>query len=267
MEYALVNNDRVKPRPKTEGICPLCEAPMISKCGSRKIWHWAHKSQKHCDIWWENETEWHRDWKEKFPENCREIVHFDNNGEKHIADVKTKTGLILEFQNSPISSDELSSREAFYQNMIWVINGLNFIKNFHILSPLPDPKSNFAQDLVFWPVEYRYARRSCNNKDFFGIEDFFGMFWRKSENPSHIAGETNLVYLHSLQKIKDEIMENYKGHHHYDWVKPRAAWFESKCLVFIDFGEDVLWKLEEHNNRLRCTRKIPKKEFINDVSC
>ena len=32
-------------------------------------------------------------------------------------------GLVIEFQHSPIEYDELVSREAFYKNMIWVVDG------------------------------------------------------------------------------------------------------------------------------------------------
>ena len=59
-----------------------------------------------------------------FPEDWREVVHVDERtGEKHIADVKTPSGLVIEFQHSPLDYEEMISREAFYQNMIWVVDG------------------------------------------------------------------------------------------------------------------------------------------------
>lgn len=44
-------------------------------------------------------------------------------GEKHIADVKNSNGLVLEFQHSPIHPKEVNSREKFYEEMIWVVDG------------------------------------------------------------------------------------------------------------------------------------------------
>lgn len=43
------------------------------------------------------------------------------SGEKHIADVCTKYGLVIEFQHSYICPEESLSRERFYKNMVWVV--------------------------------------------------------------------------------------------------------------------------------------------------
>src|SRR5207248_184078 len=101
MRYALVNDVLVEPSPKRKGSCKSCEAVMIAKCGQHKLWQWAHKSRIHCDRWWEQETEWHRAWKDRFPKDWQEIIHFDPvTNEKHIADVKTEHGQVIEFQHS-----------------------------------------------------------------------------------------------------------------------------------------------------------------------
>lgn len=124
MKFALINNQKSEPTPKASGICQFCDSIMIAKCGSIKMWHWAHKSKLACDPWWENETEWHRQWKAQFPDSWQEIIHVcSKNGEKHIADVRTPHGLVIEFQNSLMSLAEMKSRENFYGNMIWVVNG------------------------------------------------------------------------------------------------------------------------------------------------
>ena len=66
----------------------------MAKCGKEKIWHWAHKSRSHCDSWWSPEGEWHKGWKEVFPDEWQEQIHTDEKtGERHIADVKTPKGL------------------------------------------------------------------------------------------------------------------------------------------------------------------------------
>lgn len=124
MKFAIVDGQKLEPFPKGKGICPSCGNEMVAKCGRFKVWHWAHKSTRHCDSWWENETEWHRKWKSYFPLENQEVSHTDvNSGELHIADIKTNNDIVIECQNSPIKLEEVESREEFYDNMIWIVNG------------------------------------------------------------------------------------------------------------------------------------------------
>src|SRR5579872_4564917 len=101
-KFALVEGQRQEAQPGLTGKCQFCEKPMVAKCGKTRIKHWAHIGKRTCDLWWENETEWHRAWKGHFPAEWQEIVHQAQNGEKHIADVKTDLGWVLEFQHSYI---------------------------------------------------------------------------------------------------------------------------------------------------------------------
>lgn len=123
MQFALINNERQEAQPNFSGVCPSCDDPVIAKCGKVKIPHWAHRGKRMCDQWWENETEWHRNWKGLFPKECQEIIHYAETGEKHIADVKTNEGYIVEFQHSPIKPEEREARENFYKNIIWIVDG------------------------------------------------------------------------------------------------------------------------------------------------
>ncbi|MNS88506.1 Competence protein CoiA-like family protein [compost metagenome] len=128
MEFGLdkITRKRITPKSGVQAICQSCGQDLISKCGNIRIHHWAHK-QSNCDHWWESETEWHRNWKNKFPDEWREVIKFDMiNREKHIADIYNPAKeLVIEFQNSPIKKEELESREQFYQKMIWVVNAYN----------------------------------------------------------------------------------------------------------------------------------------------
>lgn len=123
MKFAKVNGQRQEAQPRLSGNCPGCDSPMVARCGTKRVWHWAHLGERTCDVWWENETEWHRAWKNQFPVEWQEIVHRAENGEKHIADVKTRQGWVLEFQHSPIKSEERQARNDFYQRLIWVVDG------------------------------------------------------------------------------------------------------------------------------------------------
>jgi competence protein CoiA len=123
MKLALVGQERLGATPGQVGSCPSCGSPTVAKCGRLRVWHWAHHGQRHCDPWWENETEWHRTWKNCFPIHWQEIVHADNEGKRHVADVKTESGWVIEFQHSNLSEEERQSRDAFYPKIIWVVDG------------------------------------------------------------------------------------------------------------------------------------------------
>jgi competence protein CoiA len=129
MKFAVVGEERREAQPGLSGKCPLCGNAMIAKCGDIRVRHWAHLGTRTCDPWWEPETEWHRAWKNRFPENWQEISHLSENGEKHRADVKTDRGVVLEFQHSFLQREERESREKFYRNMVWVVNGLRRVRD------------------------------------------------------------------------------------------------------------------------------------------
>ena len=96
---------------------------MISKCGQFVRWHWSHKARLTCDPWHESETDWHRRWKDAFPLECQEVTQVDvRTQEKHIADIKSHNGFVVEIQHSSISTEEARSRENFYKNMIWIVD-------------------------------------------------------------------------------------------------------------------------------------------------
>ena len=252
MQYSLVNGQKVTPFPKAKGSCTVCGADTLSKCGEKVMWHWAHKSKLECDPWWENETEWHRRWKENFPESFREIVHnCENTGEKHRADIKSEKGIVLEIQNSPISLEELRSREHFYQNLVWIVNGTKFQSRFKVFNTyLPDPNRPEFDDIVFQPAP---NENSCTS------------FWRKSENPNALTNQRELVRVHSIRHIKGMMDRHYIGHHPMFWQRAHAAWLEAKCPVLIDFGTDILWQLVKYKGRFPTVRAIGKHRVIYDI--
>ncbi len=125
MLFASVDGKKTKATKGAKGLCRYCGSELIAKCGDVRIHHWAHKANRNCDDpWWENETHWHRSWKGKFPDEWQEIIHKAPDGEKHIADVKTKEGCVLEFQHSYLNDEERSSRNDFYKKLIWVVDGV-----------------------------------------------------------------------------------------------------------------------------------------------
>jgi competence protein CoiA len=131
MKFALVNGEKAEAIKGMKGRCPNCGSEVIAKCGDFKIDHWAHKSIHNCDTWWESETEWHRQWKSNYLPEWQEVSLFNKiTNEKHIADVRTGEGLIIEFQHSFIKPNERIAREQFYKNMVWVVDGSRLKRDY-----------------------------------------------------------------------------------------------------------------------------------------
>jgi len=131
MKFALVDNKRVEAFKGAKGICPCCGSELTAKCCTVRINHWSHKKHSNCDPWWENETEWHRSWKNKYPDDWQEIAFQDEQtGERHIADVRTEHDLVIELQHSPIERQQRISREEFYENMVWLVDGTQLKRDY-----------------------------------------------------------------------------------------------------------------------------------------
>jgi len=126
MKWAIKNGQRILATPNNKAECPLCKKEVIAKCGLIKVWHWAHKSNKDCDNWYEPETQWHLEWKNKFPKEQQEV-----KVGKHRADIKIKD-MVIELQNSNLSPKEIIERENYYKNMIWLLNGRKIAKNLEL---------------------------------------------------------------------------------------------------------------------------------------
>ncbi len=180
------------------------------------------------------------------------------DGEIHRADVKTPTGIVIEIQHSSMTDAERVSRENFYQNLIWVIDGTVFQYNFDIYHMLPDPKSELAQDLI-----WSKAKRHMNGAN-------AGMFFRLSEalvdDPSVTKATLRGGWVHGMREIEEEVKNSYNGYHQYDWVRPRKTWLDATCPVYIDFGDEYLVKLGTYDESgLKCIRLVSKRKFVHDA--
>lgn len=144
------NNTKIRPQKGESAICPYCLEKVVAVCGQINIHHWRHDKLANCDPWKEHETEWHREWKKNFSAKWRENI-IVRNGEKHIADIFTDLGLVLELQNSSISTGTILIREDFYNKMIWLINAEQFKDNFVIRSEVTSRLRNLKHQ-----YEYQY---------------------------------------------------------------------------------------------------------------
>lgn len=120
-------NEREEASPKQIAKCPICCEDVIPKCGKIKVWHWAHKNKSDCDSWYEPESQWHKDWKNKYPKELQEFTMGC-----HRADIRTRGRWVIELQNSTISQQDIIDRELYYNKMVWLINGGNLCKGLRL---------------------------------------------------------------------------------------------------------------------------------------
>lgn len=248
MQYSIVNGEKIEAKPNLRGTCLCCNQPTYSACGKINTWHWRHENSKMCDSWWEHETDWHREWKENFPTEWREVVHFDEvTNEKHIADIKTKNGVVLEFQNSPMSSNELNSREVFYKKLIWVVNASNFQKQFKVGNKLPDPESEFPKYLEFLDCRHNLV---YNNQNI------------SKGSPSQLVQILDSYNGVSITRLIDRY---YTRHHKFEWRNPRKVWYNATAPIFFDFNDGLLWRIQAEKRfpKFHVAKRYSKQEFIS----
>lgn len=262
MQYADVGGHRQEAFPGGRGQCPGCGAEVVAKCGRRIIHHWAHAGRRDCDPWWENETDWHRAWKGLFPPECREVHHVALDGEVHRADIRTPTGIVVEVQHSAMTDAERQAREAFYENLVWIIDGRPFRDRFDIFHMLPSPRTALAADLV-WSKATREMQGAARGQ-FFRLSE---VRWRE---PDLVVTKASLGpglrLMHGLDSVRAEVERAYEGHHQYGWIRPHRTWLDATCPVYIDLGEDHLARLETYDETgLPCVRLVAKDQFVHDA--
>jgi hypothetical protein len=248
MQYALIDNIRSIPEKGKTGICIGCGREVISKCGNIKVHHWAHKKSEDCDSWSEPETEWHREWKNKFPETYREVIFHDpKTNECHRADIHTNSGVTIEFQNSPISTQELKSREDFYSKLIWVVNGQKFKGTFTFDRNIPNPTDPLLANFEMQGMVY-FKKEDILDSE----EDFFPLYQ---------------VYGSNDPGLKDLKLSDI--HFAFTWKSKHKVWFDSNASVFLDFGHDFLYWLRKRDQLIGpfwYVQVVKKEYFISKYS-
>ena len=152
MLYAITESkDKIQATKETRrALCPSCNQVMIAKTGDINVWHWAHESLTECDPWREGESAWHLSWKSLFPKEWVEIQIVKGKN-RHIADILTSQGKIIEFQKSPISVGQIEERENFYGNLIWV---------FDVRDAYIEDRLSIEESVYSHYFRWKYAKKS-----------------------------------------------------------------------------------------------------------
>lgn len=117
MLYANANGEKSLPAKGLRGVCPACGEVVSAKCGPIVTHHWSHLAGSECDPWAEKIGPWHLSWQNLVEAESVEVVLAP-----HRADILGNEDVVVELQHSAISAEDISAREAFYGNMVWLFD-------------------------------------------------------------------------------------------------------------------------------------------------
>ena len=249
MKFANIQSGRSEATLGAEGKCPFCNSIVRAYCGNIKAHHWKHEVTSNCDPWFESETQWHLDWKNCFNVSQQEYIFTDSSTkEKHIADVYNEhLKLVIEFQHSPISIEEVISRETFYQKMLWVVDLSSINQNIIIHQ---NSHENFEK-IIFQKWSKDYDEKS----------DIF----LKKEYKENLGANSENEYLENLSDkyFEKEVMEGFEDMSPkfgrapvyatelmpntkiMQWKHQHKRWNYNNKPTFFDFGgEHIYLRLE-----------------------
>ncbi|WP_434608312.1 hypothetical protein [Pseudomonas sp. Z6-20] len=173
----------------------------------------------------------------------QEVVAHDHAGEKHIADVKRPDGTVIELHNSPMSIEEMFSREQFYgEKMIWIVNGEKFKEYIQIGDALPPPDHPAIQDFeLALPIYSQWNKwRQPPCFDGSGL-----MYFRRSDLAANAErGALHLGY--PARELGDLMSGTYEGHHCWAWKNAREVWLSARHTVIFDFGTEQMWAITRY---------------------
>lgn len=252
MKYAIVDTEKREALQSGErGICICCGSETIAYCGEFMIHHWKHRIAIECDTWHENETEWHRWWKNQFPKTFQEIVKFDPfTGEKHIADIFHPDRLLtLEFQHSQIRLEEIKSREKFHTNLTWVVDvspynsNINFHKNI--------AEAFFDCVVLPWATNQDRIVRELRKQG------------KDKEVSDYLNNRTDDVYIEEFEKRYSHSRSD--EYFLMQWKYQHKRWNHTGSPLFFDAGDDYIYMnietIKIWNGFI--VKRFDKREFIS----
>ncbi len=286
MQFAVTDKgQKIKAFPDGRAICPNCKSIVIAKCGELNIWHWAHDNLKNCDSWtYEPKTEWHLKWQSFFKEEQTE-VYINRFSQYHIADIYTDKGLVIEIQNSPISSTEIFERENFYDKMVWVINSKEFKHNLHLkeysydigkeiwfrwvnqYSPSDDKAFAIIVPLDDYFEQVLPALKSCKFKKAYDKEKDTEFWYNKKTQYQQQLDKPILNAFASYlldTKMVHHLDENRNYSTNFKWLHLRKSWTTATKPIYIDLNNGFLFYIKTlHENGNGFGKIVSKRTFLS----
>lgn len=150
--------------------CEICGGELRIKDGKINAKHFAHKTGQCSDEWSSDMSEWHKHMQEYFPIENREVVIRDGSI-CHRADVMINN-TVIEFQHSPISSEEFEKRNHFFKNhgykVAWFFDLSNQYDEGNVFC------SNSQNNLFVWKHPFRIFKSIRNLND---CSDVFSLWF------------------------------------------------------------------------------------------
>ena len=120
-----------------EGFCPCCGKSLNARAGEIRRPHWAHTSVERCDEWWENEEEWHYEWRKLIDiteHSCEVDIEnvLEKDNVRHFYDARINNRLSIILRRGKLSEDQIQQYESFFGDMLWIVEAKKSnITRFH----------------------------------------------------------------------------------------------------------------------------------------
>lgn len=172
--------ERIRATKNESALCPVCNEPVIPKCGTINIHHWSHKPNSNCQ-YGEGMSEWHMRLQQHALDNGGdiEVIIKDGDNNYHIADILYKNR-IIELQHSSISSDDILKRSVFFYNKKYSIDWvLDYRENNFVFISEREIKAN-----GYRKKRFDWFFNSCFGKILFDLDNdvFFYVQSKGSED-------------------------------------------------------------------------------------
>lgn len=213
-------------------LCPNCGGKVSLKAGDEKRPHFAHEKNA-CDYFdYKGMSDWHLNWQSLFDKNQREVSVF-NEGKKHIADVINSNGVVIEFQNSPISITKKSERDGFYHKLIWVVNAKGFDVAFKTIQT--QEYKTYLKDCDIRDEKISRINKAISDLSFYKSTSLtFNLDISKEINEIKLKYQNVLEEITQQNKAFDGCMHETTDQ--IEWKYERKIWTNSLTPVFLDFG-------------------------------
>lgn len=154
----------------------------------------------------------------------------EQTGEKHIADIRTNYGMVVEFQHSYITVEERVSRECFYKNMAWVVDGTRRKTDYRKFHNAFDYRAiwHFPKDVI-WILDngHNYLPMEWLDSRFPVFFDFKGLL----DNPTNDLIRERLWCLFPIRDHNINVLMDIPRETFIDYIKEGGIQFKYDEII------------------------------------
>lgn len=248
------------------GKCELCGGKVGARKGDIRVNHWYHLDGRgDCDPWHEPKGEWHRQIQCCFPVSRQEYVICRKVGDatvKHIADIYTKSGYVIEVQMSPLSLGKIAEREEFYGRIVWFVSGHNpLVENFHTSAFMENAELVQGECFEYYavPEKCHAINRHWTGRDglvFFDIDPESGVDFDNKDVLCLVLGMRRHGYL-ILRVVKErELIDAFLGDDAQGFIDKMMATADDFDRRFVEETKRAEESLDLRVRRVRSVEEV-----------